>query len=114
MGSITKITNLTQLIVLFLSLQIPLSLSAGAGATTPGKTYRLTVLHTNDAHGHFWKTTSGEHGFAAQKTLVDQIRREVKDQGGHVLLLSAGDINTGTPRSDLLHAEPDIKAMNLL
>jgi 5'-nucleotidase/UDP-sugar diphosphatase len=42
---------------------------------------------------------------------VDQIRKEVKSAGGHVLLLSAGDINTGIPESDLLDAEPDFKAM---
>ena len=72
---------------------------------------QLTILYTNDHHGNFWKNRHGEGGFAAQKTLVDQIRKEVKSAGGHVLLLSAGDINTGIPESDLLDAEPDFKAM---
>ncbi|MGD8524470.1 MAG: metallophosphoesterase, partial [Desulfobacterales bacterium] len=75
---------------------------------------QLTILHTNDHHGHFWKNRHGEGGFAARKTLVDQIRKEVKSAGGHVLLLSAGDINTGMPESDLLDAEPDFKAMSAI
>lgn len=39
------------------------------------KTYKITVLHTNDHHGHFWRNEYGEYGLAAQKTLVDGIRR---------------------------------------
>lgn len=77
-------------------------------------TYRLTVLHTNDHHGHFWKNGDGEYGLAARKTLVDQIRAEVKAAGGHTLLLDAGDVNTGVPESDLQDAIPDFKGMNLL
>lgn len=76
--------------------------------------YHITVLHTNDHHGRFWKNARGEYGMAARKTLIDQIRSEVESTGGFVLVLSAGDINTGVPESSLLKAEPDIKAMNLL
>ncbi len=75
---------------------------------------RLTVLHTNDHHGRFWQNSYGEYGMAARKTLVDQIRAEVDAEGGHVLLLSGGDINTGVPESDLLDAEPDFRGMQLL
>ncbi|WP_281646348.1 bifunctional UDP-sugar hydrolase/5'-nucleotidase UshA [Parendozoicomonas sp. Alg238-R29] len=78
------------------------------------KTYKLTVLHTNDNHGHFWKNRKGEGGMAARKTLIDQIRGEVAKQGGSVILLSGGDINTGTPTSDMLDAMPDIKGMNMI
>lgn len=51
---------------------------------------------------------------AAQKTLVDGIRKEVAAEGGSVLLLSGGDINTGVPESDLQDAEPDFRGMNLI
>ncbi|WP_333893900.1 bifunctional UDP-sugar hydrolase/5'-nucleotidase UshA, partial [Atlantibacter subterraneus] len=51
---------------------------------------------------------------AAQKTLVDSIRQQVAEQGGSVLLLSGGDINTGVPESDLQDAEPDFRGMNLI
>lgn len=76
------------------------------------KTYTLTVLHTNDHHGHFWQSKRGEYGLAAQKTLVDRIRQEVKEQGGSVLVLSGGDVNTGVPESDFQYAEPDFVGMN--
>jgi len=76
------------------------------------KTYTLTILHTNDHHGHFWQSPKGEYGLAAQKTLVDQIRKEVAEKGGNILVLSGGDINTGVPESDLVNAEPDFLGMN--
>lgn len=78
------------------------------------KTYKLTVLHTNDHHGRFWHNRHGEYGMAARKTLIDQLRAEIRAEGGSVLLLSGGDINTGVPESDLLDAEPDFKGMSML
>ncbi|ELY6327052.1 bifunctional UDP-sugar hydrolase/5'-nucleotidase [Cronobacter malonaticus] len=89
-------------------------LSGGASAWEKDKTYNITILHTNDHHGHFWRNEYGEYGLAAQKTLVDSVRREVTAQGGSVLLLSGGDINTGVPESDLQDAEPDFRGMNLI
>nr|NKR09561.1 bifunctional UDP-sugar hydrolase/5'-nucleotidase [Escherichia coli] len=65
-----------------------------AQAYEKDKTYKITILHTNDHHGHFWRSEYGEYGLAAQKTLVDGIRKEVAEEGGSVLLLSGGDINT--------------------
>ena len=76
------------------------------------KTYKLTVLHTNDHHGRFWQNKYGEYGMAARKTLIDSLRAEVAADGGSTLLLSGGDINTGVPESDLQDAEPDFKGMN--
>ncbi|MBB3324088.1 bifunctional UDP-sugar hydrolase/5'-nucleotidase UshA [Atlantibacter sp. RC6] len=89
-------------------------LSAPAQAYQQDKTYKITILHTNDHHGHFWRNEYGEYGLAAQKTLVDSIRQQVAEQGGSVLLLSGGDINTGVPESDLQDAEPDFRGMNLI
>ncbi|WP_275162092.1 bifunctional UDP-sugar hydrolase/5'-nucleotidase UshA [Citrobacter portucalensis] len=85
-----------------------------AQAYEKDKTYKITILHTNDHHGHFWRSEYGEYGLAAQKTLVDSIRKEVAEKGGSVLLLSGGDINTGVPESDLQDAEPDFRGMNLI
>lgn len=45
---------------------------------------------------------------------MDSIRKEVAEEGGSVLLLSGGDINTGVPESDLQDAEPDFRGMNLI
>ncbi len=75
---------------------------------------KLTVLHTNDHHGRFWKNADGEYGMAARKTLLDQVRSEVQAAGGYTLLLDGGDINTGVPESDTQDAEPDFKGMKLL
>ncbi|MDB2386931.1 bifunctional UDP-sugar hydrolase/5'-nucleotidase UshA [Shewanella sp.] len=75
---------------------------------------RFTLLHTNDHHGRFWQGPRGEYGMAARKTILDQIRADVAEQGGQVLLLSGGDINTGVPESDLQDAEPDFIGMNHL
>ncbi|WP_019613125.1 bifunctional UDP-sugar hydrolase/5'-nucleotidase UshA [Psychromonas ossibalaenae] len=81
---------------------------AGDACTT------FTVLHTNDNHGRFWQSDDGEYGMAARKTLIDQIRAEVESEGGEVLLLSGGDINTGVPESDMQDAVPDFIGMNLI
>lgn len=82
------------------------------------KTNLLTILHTNDHHGHFAKFNPypvfDVGGLAAQSALVNIVRAEVEGKGGHTLLLSAGDVNTGVPESDMLDAEPDFKLMNLI
>ena len=82
------------------------------GSYQPEKTYNITILHTNDHHGRFWKNSDGEYGLAARKTLIDQLRADVKAKGGHSLLLDGGDVNTGIPESDMQDAEPDFKGMN--
>jgi len=89
-----------------------LSVLSASGAGADG--VKLTILHTNDHHGHVLKSESGVGGVAARATLVEKIRTEVKQAGGHVLLLDAGDVNSGTAISNLLKAEPDFRAMKLL
>lgn len=85
-----------------------------AQAWQTDRSYRFSILHTNDHHGHYWANAQGEYGLAAQKTLMDQQRYDVQAKGGGALILSAGDVNTGVPESDLLDAEPDIRGMNLV
>lgn len=96
------------------ALIVGLTGCANMGGPEKDKTYQITILHTNDHHGRFWKNSDGEYGMSAQKTLVDKVRAEVAAKGGHMLLLSGGDINTGVPESDLQDAVPDFKGMNLL
>ncbi|MCM2350826.1 MAG: 5'-nucleotidase C-terminal domain-containing protein [Bacteriovoracaceae bacterium] len=86
-------------------------LASCAQTYTKGKTYKLTILHTNDHHGRFWSNKDGEYGMAARATLIKELREQVESEGGEVLLLDAGDVNTGVPQSDLLDAEPDFKGM---
>ncbi|CCO46021.1 bifunctional UDP-sugar hydrolase and 5'-nucleotidase [Vibrio nigripulchritudo SOn1] len=90
------------------------SVCATASTWEEDTTYKLTVLHTNDHHGRFWQNKYGEYGMAARKTLIDELRSEIRAEGGSVLLLSGGDINTGVPESDLQDAEPDFKGMKML
>ncbi len=97
----TKLT-LSSLLVLSTTL-------VGCSAFHQGQDF--TIMHTNDHHGHFWQNKYGEYGMAARKTLIDNIRQEVKDNKGFSLLFSGGDINTGVPESDMQDAEPDFKGM---
>ncbi len=74
---------------------------------------KLTILHTNDVHSRLepfamdGSRNQGLGGVAARAALIAQIRNE----GGHVLLLDAGDIFQGTPFFNLYKGEPEIKAM---
>ena len=36
--------------------------SMPAQAYEQDKTYKITILHTNDHHGHFWRNEYGEYG----------------------------------------------------
>ena len=98
--------------LLVISLMVILTISIFSA------TSHLTILHVNDTHGHAWQF--GEYhnpdigGFAAVSTIVDAIKEEIESCGGDVLVLHAGDYNTGVPESDQLDAVPDIVAMNMV
>ncbi len=107
--------NRTYLFLIFLCVLLLAGCATNQhGANKHLKVLDFTVLHTNDNHGKFWRNKKGELGMAARKTLVDRIRREVEAKGGRVLLLSAGDINTGVPESDIQEAKPDFIGMNMI
>jgi len=78
-----------------------------AGTPAPkleaGKQYTLTVLHTNDHHGTVL-TNGGQAGLAERATFVKGARQA----NDNVLLLDAGDINTGSALSNicLLYTSP--------
>jgi len=104
-------------IVVFLLVCVCSLFAGGAG-----ETYSLTVLGTNDTHGHplafAWSgLTVGTAvynapmvgGIAARKTYFDQVRQERPN----VLVLDAGDVTTGLVVSNYFKAKPDILAMNL-
>ncbi len=75
---------------------------------------KLRILHTNDHHGHYLADKDGQYGMAARKTKLDQLRSDIKKQSGGSLLLSGGDINTGTMESDVFDAKPDFLGMKKL
>lgn len=79
---------------------------------------QLTVLHTNDIHGHLFpfdydngsglKTDVG--GAARRATLTRQMKAECPNP---VLVMDAGDVFTRGPIADL-HGEPDFEVMNAI
>lgn len=95
------------------------TLAGPGGAERLERRTRVVILHTNDHHGQlvpFLDPPTGRTvgGLAARATLVRRQREEAARIGASVLLLDAGDLNTGVPESDLLDAAPDIAAMNAL
>lgn len=90
-----------------------------AGNLLPGEVRaanvsKLTILHTNDVHSRLdpfpmdGSRNQGLGGVAARAAVIQQIRNE----GGEVLLLDAGDIFQGTPYFNMYKGEPEIKAMS--
>jgi len=74
-----------------------------------GKVYELVLLHTNDHHGTVLPI-GGRGGLAERAAFINSVR----SANSNVLLLDAGDINTGTALSNMFGAEPDILAYNIM
>lgn len=69
----------------------------------------LILLHTNDSHGSILPVDS-LGGMAERATFI----RLVREQHPAVLLVDAGDINTGQAVSNMFDARPDIDAYNYM
>jgi 5'-nucleotidase/UDP-sugar diphosphatase len=97
----------------FLILGILFS-SAWEGAWGITQDQTLVILHTNDFHGHplkfSYRGVRDVGGLPAIATLV----REVRAKHKNVLLLDAGDLNTGRAESNMFKAVPDILGYNYL
>ncbi|MDR2135348.1 MAG: metallophosphoesterase, partial [Treponema sp.] len=78
-------------------------------AAGAGKDYELVLLHTNDHHGAILPN-NGQGGLAEVAAFVKQVRAE----NPYVLLVDAGDINTGPALSNMFAAEPDFLAYNMM
>ena len=74
-----------------------------------GKTYELVLLHTNDHHGSVLPN-DGRGGLAERASFIKSVRAA----NPNVLLVDAGDINTGTALSNMFAAEVDIQAYGLM
>src|ERR1043166_1459178 len=92
----------------------------GAIAQRRPDAFTLTILHTNDLHGHLFpfdyieegrsKTERPSVGGAARRaTLIKQLRREIKNP---VLLVDCGDTFTRGPLTNAYEGIADIEAMN--
>ncbi len=118
--------KLTRLLV---GLTIALLSLPPLAAAQAARTAQLTILHTNDTHGHLLpfsypdSAASGRElqglrtykdigGIARRATLVKRIRAEQKARGVETWLVDAGDYSDGTPFSTEYHGEADVAAMN--
>ena len=106
-----------------------LFLSLLASATALGQQVSMTILHTNDTHGHLLpfsypplllrvltipalEARKNIGGIARRTTLVKRLREELGRQGIKVWLVDTGDFTDGTPFSTEYQGEADIAAMN--
>ncbi|MDR0639873.1 MAG: 5'-nucleotidase C-terminal domain-containing protein [Spirochaetaceae bacterium] len=71
--------------------------------------HTLVLLHTNDHHGAILPN-NGKGGLAERAAFVKSVRADY----GDVLLVDAGDINTGPALSNMFDAKPDFTAYNLM
>jgi len=69
----------------------------------------LILLHTNDHHGAVLSANGGG-GLAERAAYIKAVRA----MNPQVLLLDAGDINTGSALSNMFYAEIDLKAYNMM
>ncbi len=107
-----RLVNLTAAVLVGLLLACSSMKEAKPPSGSP--VHHLVVLHTNDTHGHpvkFFKDPAPDvGGLAARATIIKRIRGQSKN----VLVLDAGDINTGRPESNLFKARPDIEGFNYI
>jgi 5'-nucleotidase / UDP-sugar diphosphatase len=100
-----------------------------AAAPVVAQPVSLTILHTNDTHGHLLpfsypdaaaagrelqglRTYKNIGGVARRATLVKQLRQQLAARNTTVWLADAGDYSDGTPFSIEYHGEADVAAMN--
>jgi 5'-nucleotidase len=89
-----------------------LALFLGGCLGDDDKDYTLTLLHTNDMHGH-WETFGSEGslgGLARLKTAVDDVRAERGSD--NILLVDAGDYFQGTLFFNAWRGSDAVMALN--
>jgi 5'-nucleotidase/UDP-sugar diphosphatase len=99
--------RITRLLLAAALFAAALPLSARPQADT--NTYELTLLHTNDHHGTVLPN-NGRGGLAERAAYIQSVRAA----NPQVLLVDAGDINTGSALSNMFAAEPDFLAYNAM
>jgi 2',3'-cyclic-nucleotide 2'-phosphodiesterase (5'-nucleotidase family) len=77
----------------------------------------VTILHMNDPHTHYLPHRIREFpepvgGFARAQTVIRQAQEENDKRGRDTLVLSAGDLLTGTPFSEVWRGKLGIALMN--
>jgi len=83
--------------------------ASAAREAAAGKNGELILLHTNDFHGALLPN-GGRGGVAEMAAFVNA----VKTVNPQVLLVDAGDFNTGSALSNMFNAEPAVLAYNIM
>lgn len=111
----TRLKILLQAAAVFLAgLLLSCTPSRHHDSQSDSQIHHLVVLHTNDTHGHpvkfFQYPAPDVGGLPARATVVARIR----EQHRNVLVLDAGDLNTGRLESNLFKARPDLEGYNYI
>lgn len=80
------------------------------GVAEPARLDTVTVLHTNDLHGHI----SGEADQYGGVARIAAHVRQVRESRERVLFLDAGDCIAGTPVSTLFRGQPIFEVMSAM
>ena len=96
-------------ILLLAALFLIGSFSLFAAPVRDDRIHELVLLHSNDHHGTI--LPRGERGGLAQRAAFV---RGIRELHPNVLLLDAGDINTGTALSNMFQAAPDFLAYSMM
>jgi 5'-nucleotidase len=99
--------RMTRKLTLILALLVLVVGIVGAQDEEP---YSLTIMHTNDVHGHHEPQSDGNGGAARQATVVEQIRAESEN----TLLLDGGDRFTGTLFHVQYRGQDSAQIMNMI
>ena len=107
-------TSIGLLLAILLTFSLGYSLPSKHNPSKATPVHNLTVLFTNDFHGHPVKFSNlsvpDVGGLPARATLV----KEIRGKHENVLLLDAGDLNTGQSVSNFFKAKPDILGYNYM
>jgi len=105
--------NIKKFLTVFVAAMLLVTIGCASGPIAPKDVEQhLVILNTNDTHGHpvaFYDYPAGDQGgIPVRKTFVDGVRTA----NPNVLVVDAGDMNTGRPESNFFSAEPDIIGYN--
>ncbi|MBB6478633.1 bifunctional metallophosphatase/5'-nucleotidase [Spirochaeta isovalerica] len=107
--------NIKKFFTVFIIAAVMMAVGCASGPIAPkDEEQHLVILNTNDHHGHpvafYDYPADGMGGLPARATFVDEVRAS----NPNVLVVDAGDFNTGRPESNFFKAEADIIGYNMI
>jgi 5'-nucleotidase/UDP-sugar diphosphatase len=107
--------NIKKFLSILITVVVLVTIGCASGPIAPKDVEQhLVILNTNDTHGHpvafYDYPASDQGGIPARATFVEQVRAS----NPNVLVVDAGDLNTGRPESNFFNTEPDIIGYNMI